>query len=294
MVLSALLFGALTQGGKLMGIDTGIPVDLLLFIMALVIMFVAAPGLIRSIWRVRVTEPAPEIASVSSESGGHAVTAAAATVGPPREGSPREGPSGTRGCARSRSACSPSSRPTSRAAASTSLPTFSFWIDKQGGQTATLTTTVGAMWVVAAVAHGARRRPAAARRRRSDGGRGFSSRSHRGSPRCSANLLAGKPAVMTNVFAGSLELAAPISMAAMAGILSERSGMLNIALEGKMLVGACVASIVGSIVSLATGNAVLAVLIAIVAAPCSWRRCSACSWPGWASATRSTRSSPGP
>ncbi|HEY4227403.1 MAG TPA: ABC transporter permease [Candidatus Limnocylindrales bacterium] len=70
VILSALLFGALTQGGKLMGIDTGIPVDLLLFIMAMVIMFVAAPGLIRSIWRVRVTDPAPEIASVSSESAG--------------------------------------------------------------------------------------------------------------------------------------------------------------------------------------------------------------------------------
>jgi general nucleoside transport system permease protein len=70
VVLSALLFGALTQGGKRMGIDTGIPVDLLLFIMALVIMFVAAPGLIRSIWRVRVSKPAPEIANVSPESAG--------------------------------------------------------------------------------------------------------------------------------------------------------------------------------------------------------------------------------
>jgi simple sugar transport system permease protein len=70
VVLSALLFGALTQGGRRMGIDTGIPFDLLLFIMALVIMFVAAPGLIRTIWRVRVTKPAPEIASVSSESAG--------------------------------------------------------------------------------------------------------------------------------------------------------------------------------------------------------------------------------
>jgi general nucleoside transport system permease protein len=70
VVVSALLFGALTQGGKRMGIDTGIPFDLLLFIMALVIMFVAAPGLIRSIWRVRVPEPAPEIASISPGSGG--------------------------------------------------------------------------------------------------------------------------------------------------------------------------------------------------------------------------------
>ena len=61
VVLAALLFGALTQGGKLMGIQTGIPYDLLLFIMALVIMFVAAPGLIRSIWRIKVGKPAPEL-----------------------------------------------------------------------------------------------------------------------------------------------------------------------------------------------------------------------------------------
>ena len=70
VVLSAILFGALTQGGKRMGIDTGIPFDLLLFIMALVIMFVAAPGLIRSIWRIRVSKPVPEIANVSPESAG--------------------------------------------------------------------------------------------------------------------------------------------------------------------------------------------------------------------------------
>ncbi len=53
VILAALLFGALTSGGKLMGIQSGIPFDLLVFIMALVIMFVAAPGLIRSIWRIK-------------------------------------------------------------------------------------------------------------------------------------------------------------------------------------------------------------------------------------------------
>jgi ABC-type uncharacterized transport system permease subunit len=53
VVLAALLFGALTSGGKLMGIQSGIPFDLLVFIMALVIMFVAAPDLIRSIWRIK-------------------------------------------------------------------------------------------------------------------------------------------------------------------------------------------------------------------------------------------------
>jgi ABC-type uncharacterized transport system permease subunit len=65
VVLAALLFGALTTGGKTMGIQSGIPFELLSFIMALVIMFVAAPGLIRAIWRVKVSKPPPEVASVT-------------------------------------------------------------------------------------------------------------------------------------------------------------------------------------------------------------------------------------
>ena len=70
VVLAALLFGALTTGGKLMGIASGIPYDLLVLIMSLVIMFVAAPGLIRGIWRVKVPKPAPEVATASQGSGG--------------------------------------------------------------------------------------------------------------------------------------------------------------------------------------------------------------------------------
>lgn len=35
-----------------MQVKTGIPLDLLTFIQALVIMFVAAPGLIRAMWRL--------------------------------------------------------------------------------------------------------------------------------------------------------------------------------------------------------------------------------------------------
>jgi general nucleoside transport system permease protein len=52
IVVAALLFGALRTGGGLMQVQTGIPLDLLFFIQALVIMFVAAPGLVRSIWRL--------------------------------------------------------------------------------------------------------------------------------------------------------------------------------------------------------------------------------------------------
>jgi ABC-type uncharacterized transport system permease subunit len=52
IVAAALLFGALRTGGGLMQVKTGIPLDLLVFIQALVIMFVAAPILVRSIYRM--------------------------------------------------------------------------------------------------------------------------------------------------------------------------------------------------------------------------------------------------
>ena len=61
VVLAALLFGALTTGGKLMGIQSGIPFDLLFFVQALVIMFVAAPGLVRMIWRIKAPSVEPEV-----------------------------------------------------------------------------------------------------------------------------------------------------------------------------------------------------------------------------------------
>ena len=66
---------------------------------------------------------------------------------------------------------------------------------------------------------------------------------------------------------GSLEFAVPITLGALAGILSERSGMLNIALEGKMLVGACVASVAASVVRhRSPGTTFIAVVIGIASA----------------------------
>jgi len=53
VVAAALLFGALNNGGHEMQIETAIPLDLLVFIQALVIMFVAAPDLVRKIYRLR-------------------------------------------------------------------------------------------------------------------------------------------------------------------------------------------------------------------------------------------------
>ncbi len=50
---AALLFGALKAGGDKMQADTGVPVDLVLVIRALIVLFVAAPALTRAIWRLK-------------------------------------------------------------------------------------------------------------------------------------------------------------------------------------------------------------------------------------------------
>ena len=54
VVLAALLFGVLRAGATPMQAATGIPIDLVVVIQALVIMFVAAPALIREIYRIKV------------------------------------------------------------------------------------------------------------------------------------------------------------------------------------------------------------------------------------------------
>lgn len=52
VVLIAILYGALNNGASAMVIATGIPMALLMAIIGFALMFVAAPGLIRSIWRI--------------------------------------------------------------------------------------------------------------------------------------------------------------------------------------------------------------------------------------------------
>ncbi len=64
VVIAAFLFGALRAGGQGMALATGVPIDLLAFISALVIMFVAAPRLVRELYRVRISSAAPQTPKV--------------------------------------------------------------------------------------------------------------------------------------------------------------------------------------------------------------------------------------
>jgi simple sugar transport system permease protein len=53
VVLAALLFGALHAGAPLMQVATSTPVDIVQVIQALIVMFVAAPPLIKAMYRLR-------------------------------------------------------------------------------------------------------------------------------------------------------------------------------------------------------------------------------------------------
>jgi general nucleoside transport system permease protein len=64
-----------------------------------------------------------------------------------------------------------------------------------------------------------------------------------------------------SVLASTLALATPLILGALGGVVSERAGVVNIALEGIMLVAAFVCAAVGTI----TGNLWLALLVGIVA-----------------------------
>ena len=64
-----------------------------------------------------------------------------------------------------------------------------------------------------------------------------------------------------DLFASAIRMATPLALAAIGGTICERSGVVNIALEGIMLVGA----FFGVVVTLATGNVWIGVLGAVAA-----------------------------
>ncbi|HET6293070.1 MAG TPA: ABC transporter permease [Kribbella sp.] len=69
---------------------------------------------------------------------------------------------------------------------------------------------------------------------------------------------AGKTFPLANQFQGTLNFATPLILGALAGVLCERAGVINIAIEGQFLVGAFTAAVVSS----TTGSAAAALIAA--------------------------------
>jgi simple sugar transport system permease protein len=65
-----------------------------------------------------------------------------------------------------------------------------------------------------------------------------------------------------SLLTGAIAFSAPLILAAIGGLYSERSGVINIALEGKMLSAACASALIAA----ASGNAILGLLAGIIAA----------------------------
>jgi simple sugar transport system permease protein len=57
VVVAALLMGGLRAGGSAMQAETGTPIDIVLVVQSLIVLFIAAPPLVRSIFRLRAPEP---------------------------------------------------------------------------------------------------------------------------------------------------------------------------------------------------------------------------------------------
>ncbi|GAA1557295.1 ABC transporter permease [Kribbella sancticallisti] len=77
---------------------------------------------------------------------------------------------------------------------------------------------------------------------------------------------AGKTFPLANQFQGTLNFATPLILGALAGVLCERAGVINIAIEGQFLVGAFTAAVVASTTGSATAALIAAALTGVLMA----------------------------
>jgi simple sugar transport system permease protein len=75
-------------------------------------------------------------------------------------------------------------------------------------------------------------------------------------------LAAGNTVPVAFILGSALVLAVPIMLGAMGGIMSERVGVVNIAIEGQLLTGAFMAAVISSL----TGNQILGIVSAMITA----------------------------
>jgi simple sugar transport system permease protein len=66
VVLSALLFGILRGGATRMQVAAGIPIDIISILQALILIFIAAPAIVRTIYRLREPDQAEQDVLVTS------------------------------------------------------------------------------------------------------------------------------------------------------------------------------------------------------------------------------------
>jgi len=69
VVLSALLFGFLRNGSRQMQLKAGVPIDIVSILQALILAFIAAPAIIRSIYRLKKPDVEEESIKISSWGG---------------------------------------------------------------------------------------------------------------------------------------------------------------------------------------------------------------------------------
>jgi ABC-type uncharacterized transport system permease subunit len=85
--------------------------------------------------------------------------------------------------------------------------------------------------------------------------------------------VAGQFLPLVDTASGSLQLALPLILGALAGVLGERSGVVNVAIEGQFLMGAFGAALVGTLatsvwaglISAAIGGVIIAWMLAVLA-----------------------------
>jgi simple sugar transport system permease protein len=139
----------------------------------------------------------------------------------------------------------------SSALSSTATAHFSFWVDKIGGQDVAVSFPIVIAWALAGVAL------AVTAVLQFRGGASFRWRRALGVVlpiwiiAIFSALLNGTPANLTVLFTATFNYAAPVAIGALAGIISERSGVLNIAIEGNFLIGALVGAVASSLVGIA-------------------------------------------
>jgi simple sugar transport system permease protein len=138
---------------------------------------------------------------------------------------------------------------------------LSLWVDAIGGTDALVSFPVAVVWVAAGLVLGL----VSTQQYRKGGTYRWRVGIGAASPllvmALFTTLLDGTPANLTVLFTSTLNYAGPVAIGALAGIISERSGVLNIAIEGKFLLGALAGAVASSVFGVAIAGPIAGVIM---------------------------------